>query len=173
MDSDDEIDAANGRLMRELVQNAPPELMAYVGRVFSPGGGPDGHHDVTSVTQVKLFRNRPDLRYELRIHEQILPSIRRAEGAIAFSDLFVVHSGADRTPEGYRRKLRRDLRLLKMELAERPGCPFTLFKKCSKESLIACETRPPAWRGASAVGQSGGRASRALRLGTSNGTLRG
>ncbi|HEV3006232.1 MAG TPA: glycosyltransferase, partial [Pirellulales bacterium] len=127
MDSDDEIDEANGRLMRELVQNAPPELMAYVGRVFCPGSGPDGHLDVTSVTQVKLFRNRPDLRYELRIHEQILPSIRRAGGAIAFSELFVVHSGADRTPEGYRRKLRRDLRLLKMELAERPGCPFTLF----------------------------------------------
>jgi glycosyltransferase involved in cell wall biosynthesis len=127
MDSDDEIDEVNGRLLRQLVLTAPPGLMAYVGRVLCPGAGSDGHLDVTAVTQVKLFRNRPDLRFEFRIHEQILPSIRRAQDAIAFSDLFVVHAGADRTPEGYRRKLRRDVRLLKMELAERPGCPFSLF----------------------------------------------
>ncbi|HEV3021223.1 MAG TPA: glycosyltransferase, partial [Pirellulales bacterium] len=127
MDTDDVIDDANGRLLRELANKAPPELMAYIGRVLCPGAGPEGHLDVTAVDQVKLFRNRPDLRYEFRIHEQILPSIRRAGGEIAFSDLCLVHAGADRTPEGYRRKLRRDLRLLKMELAERPGCSFTLF----------------------------------------------
>jgi GT2 family glycosyltransferase/tetratricopeptide (TPR) repeat protein len=127
IDTDDVLDDANGRLMHQLLDNAPPEVMAYIGRVLCPGAGPDGHLDVTAVDQVKLFRNRPDLRYEFRIHEQVLPSIRRIGGAIAFSDLNVVHSGADRTPEGYRRKLRRDLRLLKMELAERPGCPFTLF----------------------------------------------
>ncbi|MCH8990838.1 MAG: tetratricopeptide repeat protein, partial [Acidobacteria bacterium] len=76
---------------------------------------------------MKLFRNRPDLRSEFRIHEQILGAIRRAGGTVAWTDLFVVHSGADRTPEGLQRKLERDFRLLKLDLAERPEHPFVLF----------------------------------------------
>jgi GT2 family glycosyltransferase/tetratricopeptide (TPR) repeat protein len=127
MDADDIIDEANGPLIRELVKAAPPEVMAYIGRVLCPGSGSEGHLDVTAVHHAKLFRNLPGIGFEFRIHEQVLPSIRRLGGRILFSELYVVHAGADRTPEGYRRKLRRDLRLLKMELAERPECPFTLF----------------------------------------------
>jgi tetratricopeptide (TPR) repeat protein len=74
-----------------------------------------------------MFRNRADLRFEGRIHEQILPSIRRADGDVVWTDVYVVHSGADQTPAGRARKLERDLRLLALDLADRPGHPFVLF----------------------------------------------
>jgi GT2 family glycosyltransferase/tetratricopeptide (TPR) repeat protein/2-polyprenyl-3-methyl-5-hydroxy-6-metoxy-1,4-benzoquinol methylase len=128
MDSDDTIDAGCGRRLRELVYCDPDaSVLGYVVQVHCPGGGEDGVHDVTAVDHVKLIRNRPDLRFEGRIHEQILPAIRRASGEVAWTDLFVVHSGSDQRPEAQERKRQRDLHLLDLELRERPEHPFTLF----------------------------------------------
>jgi O-antigen biosynthesis protein len=106
-----------------------PSVLGHVIQVHCPGGGENGDSatDVTVVDHVKLIRNRPDLRFEGRIHEQVLPSIRRAGGTVAWTDLYVVHSGSDPSPEAQERKRRRDLHLLYLELREQPEHPFTLF----------------------------------------------
>lgn len=128
MDSDDTINADCGRRLRELAaRDADPSLLGYVIQVHCPGAGEDGLWDITVVDHVKLFRNRPGMRFDGRIHEQILPAIRAAGGEVSFTDLFVVHSGYDHSPDGQKKKLERDLRLLHLELAERPEHPFTLF----------------------------------------------
>jgi tetratricopeptide (TPR) repeat protein len=128
MDSDDTIDEANGRQLRPLaLREAGPNVLGYVVKVHCPGPGHDGDNEVTVVDHVKLFRNLPGLRFEGRIHEQILPAINRAGGEVLMTDLFVVHSGYDHSPEGQARKLQRDLRLLHLELEEQPDHPFTLF----------------------------------------------
>ena len=73
MDSDDTIDPENGRKLRELAAGASdPSTLGYVMQVHCPGAGEDGKTEVTVVDHVKLFRNRPDLRFEGRIHEQAL-----------------------------------------------------------------------------------------------------
>jgi len=126
MDSDDTIPPECGRTVRELADRpAPDDLLGYVMQVHCPGG--DARHDVTVVDHVKLFRNRPDLRFEGRIHEQILPAIRRAGGDVAWTDAYVVHSGSDPGEAAQDRKRKRDLRLLHLENADRPDHPFTLF----------------------------------------------
>jgi GT2 family glycosyltransferase/tetratricopeptide (TPR) repeat protein len=126
MDSDDTIDADNARKLRELIhRGADPGVMGFVVSVHCPGRSGEAD-DMTIVNHVKLFRNYPQLRFDGRIHEQILPAIN-ALGSAAWSDLFVVHSGYDTSPEGQKRKLERDLRLLFMELDERPDHTFTLF----------------------------------------------
>ena len=125
MDSDDTIPEECGRKLRELVDGDHDEqVLGYTMQVHCPGKDPT---DVTAVDHVKLFRNRPDLRFEFRIHEQIIPAIRRAGGEVAWTDLYVVHSGSDHSPEGRQRKLERDFRLLELELADRPDHPFVLF----------------------------------------------
>src|SRR5262249_26954025 len=69
---------------------------------------------------------RPDVRWEYRVHEQVLPSLRRSGAQLRVCDVVIRHVGyqdaALRT-----RKLGRDLRLLRLEDEERPGDPFTLF----------------------------------------------
>lgn len=126
MDSDDTIDEKNGRKLRALARReTDPSLLGYIVQVYCPGDNDDG--DFTVVDHVKLFRNRPELRFDRRIHEQIIPAIRQAGGELAWTDLFVVHSGSDHSPEGKARKVERDLRLLQLELKEQPDHPFTLF----------------------------------------------
>ena len=84
-------------------------------------------HDYTAVDHVKLFRNLPTLRFEGRVHEQILPAINRLGGEVGWTDIFVLHSGSDHSAEGQAKKLARDLRILQLEDTERPDHPFTLF----------------------------------------------
>jgi len=128
MDSDDAIDEVNGRGVRELaLQDWPADLLGFVVSVRCPSKDPSDPDGYTRVTHVKLIRNRPDLRFEGRIHEQILPAIQAAGGRVEFTDLFVVHSGYDTSPEGQKHKLERDLELLHLELNEQPDHPFTLF----------------------------------------------
>ena len=128
MDSDDTISPENGRKLRALVEREEdPRILGYVVQVHSPGPGADGDLDMTVVDHVKLFRNLPQLRFEHRIHEQIIPAINRAGGQTAWTDIFVVHSGYDHSPEGQERKKQRDLKLLHLELEEQPQHPFTLF----------------------------------------------
>lgn len=128
MDADDTISAENGRSLRDLALNTNDEqLWAYVLQVHCPGRKQEGPDSVTVVDHVKLLRNRPEIRFEGRIHEQVLSSIRRGGGRVAWTNLFVVHSGSDLSAEGQAAKLERDLRILLLELQERPDHPFTLF----------------------------------------------
>jgi len=125
MDSDDTIPQEQGQQLRALVYgDHEQDCMGYVMQVHCKSSEPG---QLTIVDHVKVFRNLPDLRFEHRIHEQILPSIRRAGGNVAFTDIFVIHSGSDPTPEIRKRKLERDFRILALDEADRPDHPFVLF----------------------------------------------
>ncbi|QDT40357.1 SPBc2 prophage-derived glycosyltransferase SunS [Gimesia alba] len=126
MDSDDTITEECGRKLKELAaQDHPDHLLGFIMQVHCPG--PEGDVSMTAVDHVKLFRNYPDLRFEHRIHEQIIPAIRRRGGDVSWTDLYVVHSGSDHSVEGRKRKLERDYRLLELDNTERPNHPFVLF----------------------------------------------
>ena len=128
MDSDDTISVDCGSKLRQLAGGPHDDaVLGYIMQVHCPGFAEEGGHDVTVVDHVKLIRNRPDLRFDGRIHEQLLPAIRQAQGEVAWTDIYVVHSGSDHAPAGWQRKLERDLRILHKELDERPDHPFVLF----------------------------------------------
>jgi tetratricopeptide (TPR) repeat protein len=78
------------------------------------------------VEQVRLFRNRPDVRWQYRVHEQILPALRRTGAALRRTDVVIEHAGYD-DPRLRGCKLERNLRLLRLEQAEHPDDPFVLF----------------------------------------------
>jgi len=126
MDSDDTISEECGRKLQALAaQEHSESLFGFVCQVHCPGQDIDA--DVTVVDHVKMFRNHPEIRFEGRIHEQILGSIRDLNGEIAWTDVYVSHSGSDQSPAGRRRKQERDMRLLELDAQERPNHPFVLF----------------------------------------------
>jgi GT2 family glycosyltransferase/2-polyprenyl-3-methyl-5-hydroxy-6-metoxy-1,4-benzoquinol methylase/tetratricopeptide (TPR) repeat protein len=125
MDSDDVITEEQGRKLRRLVYGEhDSDCLGYVLQVHCPSSN-DG--EMTIVDHVKVFRNHPDLRFEHRIHEQILPAIRRFGGKVEFTDIHVVHQGSVQSAETRKRKLQRDFRILEQDLLERPDHPFVLF----------------------------------------------
>lgn len=128
MDSDDTITAECGKRLRELADSDhASNTMGYVMQVHCPGPGENGLDEFTVVDHVKMFRNRPDLRFEGRIHEQVLMPIRAIGGDVEFTDIWIEHSGSDPSKESQKKKVERDLRILRKDLEERPGHPFVLF----------------------------------------------
>jgi FkbM family methyltransferase len=136
MDADDRLSADNRERLRQLVDRlrlsqpdaadgeafAPFDAFVMTCRCLSGRGDPTA----TEVQHVRLFRNHAQLRWEHRIHEQILPAVRRLGGVPRFSDVVIEHTGYQ-DPAARSRKRERDLRLLHMEYAEQPDHPFTLF----------------------------------------------
>ncbi len=125
MDADDTLPAECGERLHDLVALAQAHTTGFLMQVHIPPA--PGESGFTVVDHVKLFRNRPELRFEGRIHEQILESIHRSGGSVERSDLYVVHSGYDYSPKGQQLKRERDLLLLAKDLEERPDHPFVLF----------------------------------------------
>ena len=123
MDADDRLDDANRAQAKALFESLGDDNAAYVMKCYclsEPGVGG------TTVDHVRLFRNRPDVRWKYRIHEQILPAIRATKGDVRWADVVITHVGyADRSNR--QKKLDRDLRLLTQEYQEQPDDPFTLF----------------------------------------------
>jgi hypothetical protein len=78
------------------------------------------------VDHIRLFPVRGDIRSTYRVHEQILPELRRANIPVNWTGITVRHTGY--TDRALRvRKLDRDIKILREELADRPDDPFVLF----------------------------------------------
>jgi GT2 family glycosyltransferase/tetratricopeptide (TPR) repeat protein len=130
LDADDTLPLESGEVIQEAVLNASPDVLGFVVPVqFVEQDGVG-----TSVDHVKVFRNLPGLIWEGRIHEQILPSLRRRAVELGLPHQSIVrlparvlHTGYDTSVEGQARKRDRDDTLLKLDLADRPDHPFVLF----------------------------------------------
>jgi GT2 family glycosyltransferase len=86
----------------------------------------NGNGGQTVVDHNRLFPLRPDIRWTYRVHEQILPALRRVNIPVRWTDITVRHTGYT-DPELRERKLQRDERILREEIMARPGDPFVLF----------------------------------------------
>ena len=136
LDADDTLPFASGEAILHAALSAPPHLAGFVVPVQfvdegtgAEGNGSSGNVNAggTRVDHVKLFRNRPGIRFEGRIHEQILASLRPHGDIARIPHALVLHSGYDTSPEGQAKKRVRDAKLLHLDLQERPGHPFVLF----------------------------------------------
>jgi len=75
-----------------------------------------------SGTQVRIFRNRPDLRYRRRIHEQLASTEGRAlRLGDAVADIAIFHTGYQKAAMKEKKSSERNKRLILAELKEHPG----------------------------------------------------
>jgi glycosyltransferase involved in cell wall biosynthesis/Flp pilus assembly protein TadD len=124
LDADERLDEANRQRLKELFGKLRDENLAYVMRQFSKLEAPT--HAAAQVDQVRLFRNRPDIRWQYRVHEQILLAVRRSGGDVRFTGIVIDHAGFCE-PEVQGPKVDRNLRLLELELGEHPDDSFVLY----------------------------------------------
>jgi glycosyltransferase involved in cell wall biosynthesis len=126
LDADDVVDPPEREKLRALLDGlVPGEPAAYVVRCACDPST-DGSGGRTVVDHIRLFPLREDVRWSYRVHEQILPALRRAGISERWTDLVVRHTGYT-DPALRARKLDRDTRILLAELNDRPDEPFILF----------------------------------------------
>ena len=94
LDADEELAAGLAALVQPCV--AAHRRAAFLVNVRSRNGESDLTQFYDSW-QVRLFRNRPDFRYELAVHEQIVYAIKRAGLGVVPSPLEIIHPDTFRT----------------------------------------------------------------------------
>ena len=126
LDADDVVEPAERDKLRALLAGlSRDDLAGYVVRCACDPS-PDRVGGETVVDHIRLFPLRADVRWNYRVHEQILPSLRRAKIPTRWTDLTVRHTGYV-DPALRSRKLDRDIKILESELVDRPDDPFVLF----------------------------------------------
>jgi tetratricopeptide (TPR) repeat protein len=124
LDADDRLDEENRGKLKKLLANLQNENVAYAMKCRCLPDPDTG--TATVVDHVRLFRNRPEIRWKYRVHEQILPAVRRLGGEVRAADVVIQHVGY----QDHRLRIKkheRDLRLLQLDRADNPDDPFTLF----------------------------------------------
>jgi Flp pilus assembly protein TadD len=123
LDADDRLDPDNVAKLGALLAALPADPVAYTVR-YRHHLGPD----MPSLDQpdVRVFPNRPDVRWRYRVHEQIGPAMLAAGGREVSTDLRIDHLGHS-VPGRNKGKLDRYVRLLTADLADYPGDPFPVF----------------------------------------------
>jgi len=116
--------------LKKLVDSLSDENIGYVMRSISvtrlPFPTPGQEHFEQVAYQVRVFRRHPAIRWQLRVFEQIRPSVRLAGGTIRDTDIIIRHTGLD-DAETIRQKAHRNLRLALLQDAEWPDDPYNLM----------------------------------------------
>jgi glycosyltransferase involved in cell wall biosynthesis len=73
LDADDRLDEENRGKLQALLAGLKTENVAYVMRCCSQSGATGG--STAAVDHVRLFPRHPEIRWQYRVHEQILPSV--------------------------------------------------------------------------------------------------
>jgi tetratricopeptide (TPR) repeat protein len=124
LDADDRIDETNRRRLQSLFAGLPDENIGFLMTYLALREAPSGQD--SAADHLQLFRNHPQIRWEYRVHEQILGSIERLGGRAVRTDIVIHHLGYQ--DHGVvRQKLERNHRLLLLDLADHPDDPIVLF----------------------------------------------
>ncbi|OLZ11737.1 glycosyltransferase [Sulfobacillus thermosulfidooxidans] len=113
LDADEVLLADDKDKLMEAVTH--PTADAYNIRIVSLTDRPE---DLTEARVTRLFRNDPRIRWEGRVHEQIIPSLGRAGMRLEPLDVRLMHYGYLKDVMIDRNKLNRNLDLLDQSLTE-------------------------------------------------------
>jgi tetratricopeptide (TPR) repeat protein len=148
LDADEVLDPADAPLLRELTGRTWREAF-YLVETNHTGELGDG----TAVTHnaLRLFRNRPEYRFEGRVHEQIAHNLPSGlPERIEPTQVRVDHYGYLGAVRDAKEKSRRNIELLRGQLAEAGANPFFHFNLGSElaaagDAAGACEQFERAW----------------------------
>ncbi|HRF58451.1 MAG TPA: tetratricopeptide repeat protein [Fimbriimonadaceae bacterium] len=125
IDADEVVDSRSVDRIRDAIVR--PQFGGYFVPIENRLGE-DGSGDTYVHAPVRLFRRHPDIRFVLRIHEQIAPSIRRLGLPLAaLEGAKIVHFGYAPSVMREKNKVERTIRLLEREMREQPNEPFHHF----------------------------------------------
>ena len=124
LDADEMIPAEHFSTIHYLIKR--PDIMAISVKQCIPQA-PGRITTHVYLEYCRIFRNLSDLKFNGRVHEQILPSIKKAGGKVYSSDIVIDHWGFAATPEKKKHRAKRNLALLLKELQDDPNYAFGAY----------------------------------------------
>ncbi len=124
LDADDYIDEEDKKdfiKFKKILKKT--EYMAFRMPTLSVRQGMFEKKDVNYLT--RIFRNLPEIKFEGKIHEQVLFSITRLKGKVGTVNIPIYHTGYE-DPELVRKKKERNKKILEKALKEEPENPIFL-----------------------------------------------
>lgn len=115
MDADDRLPSSEISRIQQLIRGEANKAYGFLIKNTQDGGNTG-----SVFNQIRLFPNRSSLRFEGKVHEQILPSIQREGLGVEFLNLTIHHTGYINA-EIMQDKQRRNLEILQNELQENPA----------------------------------------------------
>ena len=112
LDADDILLAEDRERIRALVKSSGP-----CGYGFLIKNSQDFGRTGTVFNQIRLFPNRPQIRFEGRVHEQILGSLTQNGIGVEFKNIRIIHTGYA-SPEIEKSKQERNLNILLNEVKD-------------------------------------------------------
>ncbi|MCF6154460.1 MAG: glycosyltransferase [Candidatus Brocadia sp.] len=124
IDADETIDAVNAAKIRQVIIRK--DITAVTVRQCIPQQA--GNVATALYSEYcRLFRRHPAIRFEGKIHEQILPAIERQGGKVLCTDIVIHHWAYAASEEKKYRRAERNLRYLLTELDRVQDDPFLYF----------------------------------------------
>ncbi len=108
LDADEYLPASSARAIRDLLAETGDAPRAF--HLLNKSSSDDGRTGVVGKI-VRLFPNRPDVRYAWPVHEQVVTSLRRANIPIHDTEIEIIHTGYTNA-EVNLKKQTRNLRIL-------------------------------------------------------------
>jgi glycosyltransferase involved in cell wall biosynthesis len=141
LDADERLTPAGAKAVREIVDIASPEPtdQSVLGIAFMLANYDlDGTLRSVFPTAPRLFRRRPEIRYHRRVHEVPvwLPDPDKGEVVLIGGDVAIAHFGYAPAIYDERGKSERNLRLLKLQVAEHPDDEHAQAKLRQLESVL-------------------------------------
>ncbi|GEM_PF-702291 len=124
LDADDYIKEEDREDFLKFKKTLPKtKYMAFRMPTLSIRKGIFNKKDVNYLT--RIFRNHPEIKFEGRIHEQVLFSIARLKGKVGTLDIPIYHTGYE-DPGTLKKKRERNKKLLEKALEDDPKNPIFL-----------------------------------------------
>ncbi len=134
LDADERLAGGQEALLRRLLQTK--NTFAYSVIV-------EGDHYLPSgvvrqrMAYPRLFRRHPAIRFEGKVHEQIMPSLRRLGCTVVPSSLSILHLGYAQSLDAVQRKCRRNIDLLTEQLQQNPDDAYARYQLGSTYSVLS------------------------------------
>ncbi|NNE69508.1 MAG: glycosyltransferase, partial [Rhodothermales bacterium] len=126
LDADEVLAEEHAEALKASLKDDSVDAYRLIQRSFRPEGEVAAYEDVPLT---RLFRNDARYRYEQPIHEQILPSIHRADGRVVDSSWVLLHDGyLSSVVQGNSDRGTRNLSLLQIAARTRPNDAYLQYQ---------------------------------------------
>jgi tetratricopeptide (TPR) repeat protein len=143
LDADDRLLEADKRAIRKLAAADPDLAPKAYGLMVK--NSRDGGLTGSVFNQIRMFPNRPELRFRAPVHEQILPALEEARIPVEYAEIRVLHTGYS-DPEVAKAKQVRNKAILERQVAEGKGItPVTYYTLACACADLGAHAEAASW----------------------------